>query len=199
MRRHTSATRVAMRVFRTMLDVDEGFASCRPRVVGAEVVSTQDIPLFPGMKIYPTLRSGFQVEDVFRMEALLDSARLASAIEWNSIAPSLRNFAFQAELAEDVPDPLSTLRLAQTYERKSRLPGRLSQRGETLSGSIALRGLTLGPAAATHEEEQRGQLTEGSWADFTILSHDPFSAPSDDSVEARALLVVIEGQVIQRP
>jgi predicted amidohydrolase YtcJ len=193
------ATRVAMRVFRTMLDVDEGFASCRPRVVGAEVVSTQDIPLFPGMKIYPTLRSGFEVEDVFRMEALLDSARLASAIEWNSIAPSLRNFAFQSELSEGVPDPLSTLRLAQTYERKSRLPGRLSQRGETLTGAAALRGLTLGPAAANHEDDLRGQLVEGSWADFTILSHDPFSPLAEGAAEPRALLVVIEGQVIQRP
>lgn len=193
------ATRVAMRVIRTMSDVDESFTHCRPRVVGAQVVSTQDFPQFPGMNVYPTLRAGFVVEDVLLMETLLDSARLASAIEWNSLAPSLRSFAFQAELRDGLPDPLETLRLARSYERKSRLPGRFSQRGETLTGSVALRGLTLGPAAAVHEEELHGSLTEGSWADFTILSVDPLSSSMADLDGAECLMAVIAGQVVRRP
>ena len=59
----------------------------------------------------------------------------------------------------------------------------------------ALRMMTAGPAFASFQENNLGALTIGSYADFTILSANPYNVPSENLRALTIRMTVVAGQV----
>jgi ABC-type branched-subunit amino acid transport system substrate-binding protein len=55
---------------------------------------------------------------------------------------------------------------------------------------------TINGAYTTFEEEFKGSLTPGKWADLVILSGNPLTAPVDDLPGITALMTMIGGEVV---
>ncbi|MEU2561953.1 amidohydrolase [Streptomyces longispororuber] len=60
----------------------------------------------------------------------------------------------------------------------------------------ALEMYTRGGARITGEEDVKGVLKEGCYADFAVLSHDYFAVPDDDIAHIESLLTVVGGRVV---
>jgi predicted amidohydrolase YtcJ len=69
---------------------------------------------------------------------------------------------------------------------------------EALTRSQALRMFTYWPAYAAFEEDRRGTITAGKWADLTILDKDIMQVPEAEILTARPLFTVINGQIAYR-
>ena len=79
--------------------------------------------------------------------------------------------------------------------------------GETASGRVlygpenrltrleALRAHTVGSAWFSGEEDRKGMLKPGQYADFALLSADYFSVPADDILGLQSVLTVVGGDV----
>ena len=67
---------------------------------------------------------------------------------------------------------------------------------QAVDGAEALEGFTSGAAWAAREEEVRGRLLPGYFADMTVLTVDPVYAPAEDLLSARVRMTVIEGEVV---
>jgi predicted amidohydrolase YtcJ len=69
---------------------------------------------------------------------------------------------------------------------------------ERLSVYQALRTYTYNAAYATFEEETRGTISVGKWADFIVMSrnNDPFKVPKDKLIDLKVDETYIQGQKV---
>ncbi|WP_345695788.1 amidohydrolase [Kitasatospora terrestris] len=65
-----------------------------------------------------------------------------------------------------------------------------------LSREEALELYTLGGARLTGEDEVKGRLTVGSYADLTVLSADYFTVPEADIPHIESVLTVVGGRIV---
>ncbi len=65
---------------------------------------------------------------------------------------------------------------------------------EQLSVFQAIRTYTYNAAYSTFEENERGTLDIGKWADFIILDRDPFHIPKDSLIDVKVLDTYIQGK-----
>ena len=62
----------------------------------------------------------------------------------------------------------------------------------------ALRGLTVAPAFAAFQENDRGSLTVGQYADLTVLSEDPRTMSANALHDLRVQLTIVSGRTVFR-
>lgn len=96
--------------------------------------------------------------------------------------------------ASDAGQPITTLYCAVT----GKAPDGTSagwHTGETVTVDQALRAMTAGVAYADFEEKNLGSLTVGRYADFTILSADPYKVPPEDLRSITVRMTVLGGRV----
>jgi predicted amidohydrolase YtcJ len=65
-----------------------------------------------------------------------------------------------------------------------------------LSREEALRCFTVGSAWLTQEEDVKGRIAPGRYADFAILSEDYFSVPEERIQDLESVLTVVAGRVV---
>ncbi|MGW3043204.1 amidohydrolase [Kitasatospora sp. NPDC001159] len=73
---------------------------------------------------------------------------------------------------------------------------RLTAEHNRLSRAQALELYTLGGARLTGEEEVKGRLTVGSYADIALLSADYFTVPEADIPHIESVLTVVGGRIV---
>lgn len=107
--------------------------------------------------------------------------------------------AFGSDFPIESPDPLRGIHAARTRRKGHDLATEGFLEGSPLDGYTALVGFTSGPAHAVHQEDRRGRLSPGYWADLTVFDIDPTECDPARLLEARVLLTVIDGQVVYQP
>ena len=60
----------------------------------------------------------------------------------------------------------------------------------------ALAGFTSGAAHAVHQEDRRGRLQPGFFADLTVLDLDPLRSPPEDLLRTKVVMTVVNGEVV---
>ena len=64
-----------------------------------------------------------------------------------------------------------------------------------VSRADALRMLTLWPAFAAFQEDHRGSLRVGNYADLTVLDRDIMTVAPAEILEARTVMTMVGGRV----
>ena len=100
-------------------------------------------------------------------------------------------------LSSDAPvvendDPLAGMMAAITRRDSE---GHAIAKEQAIDASEALFGYTMGGAVASGDERSRGSIEPGKWADLTVLSGDPLSAPADALPDIEVDLTLVGGYV----
>lgn len=118
------------------------------------------------------------------------------------------SYAFKTMLSLGIPlsfgsdcpveffDPIMGLYHAVTRKDKKGYPEGGWFPEERLSVEEAVAAFTSGPAYAAAEENERGTITPGKLADFTILDRDIFALPPDEIKNARVSMTVVGGKTV---
>ena len=67
---------------------------------------------------------------------------------------------------------------------------------ERLTLEEALRAYTSGPAFAAFEDDRKGRIAPGYWADLTVLDHDLREVPAREIWRVGLRLTLVGGQVL---
>jgi len=67
---------------------------------------------------------------------------------------------------------------------------------ESLTFEEALKTYTLNAAYASFDEDKKGTIETGKFADITILSNNLFNVPSDDLKNVRVEMTVVNGKIV---
>jgi predicted amidohydrolase YtcJ len=173
-----------------------GFARLRPRVEHAQVVAPEDWGRFGALGAIPSVQPRHATSDMRWAEARLGPERLRGAYAWRRLAAPGAPLALGSDFPVEPSSPLLGIYAARTRQDEDAQPPGGFQPDQRLSGVEALAGFTSGAAFAAREEQGRGRLLAGFYADLTVLDADPVNDPAEDLLTARVLLTMIEGEVV---
>jgi predicted amidohydrolase YtcJ len=98
---------------------------------------------------------------------------------------------------DNVPiEPLKTMWGAIT--RKDAATGEVIARNQRISRADALRAFTINGAYLTFEEDQKGSIEVGKFADLAVLSADLLTVPADEIRDIKVLLTMMGGNTVYR-
>ena len=63
----------------------------------------------------------------------------------------------------------------------------------------ALESYTLSNAYAAFEEDVKGSITPGKYADITVLSKDILTIPEEEILETEVVYTIVGGKVLHAP
>jgi predicted amidohydrolase YtcJ len=168
----------------------------RFRVEHASMVTDDDLPRLAGLHIIASIQPVFVGEYSRWAEDRVGSTR----VHWVLRTRDLLNAGVALAAGTDYPDSDSGSPIANLYcliTRRSAAgkpePGWHSE--QSVDVDRALRMLTGGPALAAFQEKDLGSLTVGRFADFTVLSEDPYSVPINDLRTLTVRMTVVGGRV----
>ncbi len=97
--------------------------------------------------------------------------------------------------ASDSGAPIATLQCLVTRQSAAGKPEDGWHNNQRVDVDQALRMMTAGPAFAAFQEKDLGALTVGRYADFTVISANPYQLPRKDLRTLTIRMTVVAGYV----
>ena len=171
-------------------------AEPRWRIEHAQILSPADLPRFAKLGIIASMQPSHAIGDLYFAPQRLGPARLAGAYAWQALLQSGAVVAAGSDAPVERGEPM--IEFYAAVARRS-LDGfanddwHLEQR---MTRPQALRAMTLSAAYAAFQENERGSIEPGKWADFTVLSADIMQIPEPEILKTRCMMTIVGGQVI---
>jgi predicted amidohydrolase YtcJ len=170
----------------------------RPRIEHAQVVAPVDWRRFPDLKVVPSMQPVHAISDMAWAVSRLGESRTKGAYAWRALAPELGKLAFGSDFPVESPNPLLGLYAARTRQNEEAMPKEGFMPEQRLDGRAALAGFTSGAAYACYQDDRRGRLKVGYFADLSVFNCDPVTCDPGQLLKAQALMTVIDGEVVYK-
>jgi predicted amidohydrolase YtcJ len=165
------------------------------RIEHAQIVHPQDIPRFARLGVIASMQPIHATADMEAADRLWGD-RCASAYAWKSLQDAGATLAFGSDAPVEALNPWLSVHAAVTRQRPGNIPLAGWYPEQRIDISSALRGFSVGAAAAAGAAREQGTLLPGMLADLAILSSDPFKINPSDLHAVTSELTMIEGQVV---
>ncbi|GAB2951802.1 amidohydrolase [Hymenobacter coalescens] len=186
-----SANRLLLDIYGEVL---RGQTDRRWRIEHAQVVSAADVAKFGRYGIVPSVQPTHATSDMYWAGERLGAERLKMAYAYQDLLRATGRVALGSDFPVEYLNPLFGFHAAVARQDAKNYPQGGFQPENALSREAALRGMTEWAAWAAFEDDQKGTLTPGKWADFVILDRDIMTAPAAQLREAKVLSTYISGE-----
>ena len=173
-------------------------AEPRWRVEHAQHVNAADIPRFVKLGIIPSMQPSHAISDLLFLKSRLGVDRMGDAYAWQSFRETGSIVAGGSDAPVERGEPM--IEFYAAVARKT-LEGKSDEGWHpelALSREQSLKMLTLWPAYTMFEENVRGSIEPGKWADFTVLSQDIMKVPEPQILKTTCKMTIIGGEVAYR-
>jgi predicted amidohydrolase YtcJ len=175
---------------------DRPVAQPRWRIEHAQIVSPADLPRFARLGIIASMQPSHEISDMFFAPARLGTERLAGAYAWRSLLDSGAIVVAGSDAPVEKGDPIVEFYAAVTRRSLDGLSEPRLHPEQRVSRDQALKMLSIWPAYAAFQEQERGSIEVGKMADFTIFSDDIMTIPESQILKSRVRMTVINGEVV---
>lgn len=168
----------------------------RFRIEHAQIVNPGDIAAFRDLGVIASMQPTHATSDMRWAEDRLGPDRLAGAYAWASFLKAGVCVAGGSDFPVESHNPFLGVYAAVTRQDLKGEPegGWLPE--QRLTREEALRLFTVNAAYASFEEDSRGSLEPGKWADFVVIDRDIMTCDADRIPATRVLRTVIAGEVV---
>lgn len=168
----------------------------RCRIEHASVVTDEDLARFKHLGIVASMQPVFVGEYSRWAEERVGKARVHWVLRTRDFLNAGVPMAFGTDYpASDAGSPIANLHCAVTRQGAGGKPEAGWYPEQRVDVDQALRMMTAGPAFAAFQEKDLGSLTVGRYADFTVLSADPYQVPPNDLRNLTIRMTVVAGRV----
>lgn len=188
-----SANRLVLRVYEEVL---AGKKDHRWRIEHAQIVTREDVERFGELDVIPSVQPTHATSDMYWAEQRLGKNRMHEAYPYQSLLNSAEVLPLGTDFPVEGIDPLRTFYAAVFRQDTAGFPEGGFTPGEVLTREDALRGMTIWPAYAAFEEDKKGSLETGKWADFVVLSQDIIRAPKAELADTKVLMTFVGGEKV---
>lgn len=168
---------------RTLLDIYakilKGQNDRRWRIEHAQIVNSKDVEKFGENQIIPSIQPTHATSDMYWAEVRLGSERIHDAYIFKQLLDQNGYIALGSDFPVEAINPLFGFHAAVTRQDAKGWPEEGFQSNDKLSRQEALKGMTIWAAYANFEEDKKGSIEVGKWADFVITKQDIMTAPSE--------------------
>jgi len=187
---------------RVALDVFEAVAKANPkrdrrdRIEHAQVVAPEDLPRFAALNVIASMQPSHETTDMRWAEQRVGPDRIRGAYAWATLQKSGARLAFGTDYDVEPINPMRGLYACVTRELPEGGPQGGWQPQEKISLDDCIRAYTIGSAYAQFDENRKGALKVGQFADFIILSSDLTKIPPSDYTKTQVLRTVVGGRTV---
>lgn len=170
----------------------------RWRIEHAQIVDPADIPRFKTLGIIPSMQPSHAIGDLYFAPKRLGTARLAGAYAWKSFLDLGLPLPGGSDAPVERGEPMIEFyaAVARRDIRGNAGPDSLWHPEQKVSRQEALKMFTTYAAFAAFEEDKRGSIAVGKWADLTVLDQDIMTVPEAEILKTKALMTVIAGEIV---
>jgi hypothetical protein len=189
------ANRIALDVFEAVQRAN-GPRDRRDRIEHAQVVAPMDFQRFKQLNVIASMQPSHQTTDMRWAEDRIGSERIKGAYAWATMLHNGVRLAFGTDYPVEVISPFRGLYACVTRERPDGGPRNGWEPQEKISLEDCIRAYTSGSAYAQFEEGKKGELKQGEYADFIILSDDLTKIPPAQYTKVRVVRTIVGGKTV---
>jgi hypothetical protein len=188
------ANRETLNIFERAFKANPGKTDLRWRVEHAQHISAADIPRFGKLGVIASMQGIHCTSDAPYVLERLGAARAREgAYVWQKLMKSGAVIANGTDAPVEDVDPIPNYYASVSRKLKN---GEVFYPDQRMSRMEALKSMTINGAYAAFEENNRGSLKPGKYADVTVLSKDILKIPEDEIPTAKVTYTIVGGKVL---
>lgn len=188
-----SANRVILDIYGKYL---KGPNDRRWRIEHAQIVALGDVSKFGKFSIIPSVQPTHTTSDMFWAAERLGAERLKTAYAFKDLLEQNGYIPLGSDFPVEFVNPLFGFHSAVARTDADNKPPGGFQMENALSREQALRGMTIWAAKSNFEENTRGSIEPGKFADFVILEKDIMKVPLTEIRATKVARTVIGGETL---
>lgn len=166
----------------------------RWRIEHAQVVNAADFALFGQYSVVPSVQPTHATSDMYWAGDRLGPQRVKGAYAFNDLKKQNGWIPLGTDFPVEDISPFKTFLAAVFRVDAKGYPSGGYQMENALSRQDALRGMTIWAAKSNFEENEKGSLEKGKFADFIILDKDLMTVTANDVLNTSVLATYVGGQ-----
>ncbi|WP_459210599.1 amidohydrolase [Aquimarina rhabdastrellae] len=189
-----SANAVVMRTYYNAL---KGKKDRRWRVEHAQVVAPEEFELLDDnlvMSVQPT----HATSDMYWADERLGEERIKGAYAYKKLLEKTGKLALGTDYPVENVSPFYTFYAAVARKDLKQYPEEGFQMENALTREETLKGMTLWAAYSNFEEEEKGSIAKGKYADFVILENDIMTMPVDEIPDLKVYATYVNGEMVYK-
>ena len=190
------ANRETLDIFERAFKANPAKKDLRWRVEHAQHISAPDIPRFGRMGVIASMEGIHCTSDApYVLERLGRERAQEGAYVWQKLMKTGAIIANGTDAPVEDVDPIPSY-----YASVSRklADGKVFFPDQRMSRMEALKSYTINGAYAAFEEDNRGSLKVGKYADITVLSKDILNVPEDEIPGAKVVYTIVGGKILYK-
>lgn len=168
----------------------------RWRIEHAQVVAPEDFKKFGLYSIIPSVQSTHATSDMYWAEQRLGPTRVKGAYAFKDLLKENGWLVLGTDFPVEDISPFKTFYASIARKDGDGFPDKGFQMENALSREETLRGMTIWAAKGTFEEQEKGSLEQGKWADFIITDTDIMNCPAEAILQTKVLATYINGEKV---
>jgi predicted amidohydrolase YtcJ len=188
-----STNRTILKSYGKILKTSNDF---RWRVEHVQCISPEDIHLLKKYNIIPSVQPTHATSDFSWALLRLGKNRLTNCYRYQTLFEENRIIALGTDFPVEEINPIHTFYAAVFRKNKDGLPLNGFQKNESLNRLNALKGMTIWPALANFEENEKGSLEINKAADMIVLDKDILDENQKKILNTKVLYTIIDGEIV---
>lgn len=188
-----SANRLLLDIYARVLG---GTNDARWRIEHCQVIHPDDFNKFVLNGIIPSVQPTHATSDMRFAENRLGSERVPYAYAYNQLVQTTGMVALGTDFPVEDINPLGTFYCAVARKNLDGKPVNGWQAENALTREDALRGITIWPAIANFEENEKGTIEPGKFADFVILNKDIMKVDIEEIKSTYVTATFVNGKLV---
>jgi len=169
----------------------------RFRIEHAQHLNPNDIPRFSELGVIASMQAIHMASDrPWAINRLGKLRILQGAYVWQKLMQSGAVVINGSDVPVEPIDPIASFYASVTRRTLKGLPKGGYEPDQRMTRLQALRSYTLDAAYAAFEEDTRGSIVVGKYADFTVFSKDLMAIPDDELLTTQVDYTVVNGKVV---
>ena len=189
-----SANSTVLKVYKTALS---GETNRRWRVEHAQIIPLEDFDYFSGNNnILPSVQPTHATSDMYWAKDRIGAERMKGAYAYKTLLDKAGRIALGTDFPVEHVNPMYTFYAAVSRKDLKNYPEDGFQMKDALSREEALRGMTIWAAYFNFEENEKGSIEVGKFADFTILDKDIMEVEEEELPNTKVIATFINGEMV---
>lgn len=195
MNTHAIGDSANIAVLRAYKKVLEGQTDKRWRVEHAQVLSEEDFEYYSD-NIIPSVQPTHATSDMYWAQDRVGEDRIKYAYAYKTMLEKAGKIALGTDFPVEQVNPMYTFYAAVARKDLKNYPENGFQMKDALTREEALRGMTIWAAFANFEENEKGSIEVGKFADFTVLDKDIMNVDEKELPTTKVLATFINGEMV---
>lgn len=188
-----STNRVMLDIYGKYLGEDNDL---RWKIEHAQVVSLPDIPKFGKYNVIPSVQPTHATSDMYWAGDRLGWARVRTAYTFQDLLKQNGFIALGSDFPVEDINPMYGFHAAVARQDAKNWPEGGWQSENKLSREEALRGMTIWAAFSNFEEDEKGSIEVGKFADFIFTEKDMMTAPENELRNLKVTATFLGGEKV---